>query len=57
MSNLRTWQVYADKNFLGYVYEPDEESARLTARKKWGAPLTSWNVENYTIKKIRQVRK
>jgi hypothetical protein len=57
MSNLRTWQVYADENFLGYVYEPDEESARLTARKKWGAPKTVWGVDKYTVKKIKQLRK
>lgn len=48
---LRTFEVFADTNFLGYEYAEDDVEAVVKSRNKFGAPK-NWGIEEYTVRKI-----
>jgi hypothetical protein len=51
MWGTRTWQVFADDNFLGYEYAKDQDEVYLKAIKKFGAP-EKWGIASYVVKLI-----
>jgi hypothetical protein len=48
---LRTFEIYANDNFLGYEYAEDDIEAIIKTRNKFGAPK-SWGIDEYTAHKI-----
>jgi hypothetical protein len=48
---LRTFEIYANDNFLGYEYAEDDIEAIIKTRNKFGAPK-SWGTDEYTARKI-----
>lgn len=49
---VRTFQVFAADNFLGYEYAVEETEALAKSIVKYGAPEL-WGIDAYTIKKIK----
>jgi hypothetical protein len=49
---VRTFEVFAADNFLGYEYAEDKLSATAKAVIKYGAP-EKWGIDTYTISKIK----
>jgi hypothetical protein len=48
---LRTFEIYAKDNFLGYEYAEDDVEALIKSRNKFGAPKI-WGIDEYTARKI-----
>ena len=48
---LRTFEIYANDNFLGYEYAEDDVEAIIKTRNKFGAPR-SWGIDEYNVRKI-----
>ena len=48
---LRTFEIYANDNFLGYEYAEDDVEAIIKTRNKFGAPR-SWGIDEYNVHKI-----